>query len=166
MALDTFGKRIRALRMDRGLSQVELRDRMEKEAKVEIGETYISELERSDRMPSLEVAAAMAKVLDVSLDYLGLLIEDGESYKRTPAPIYFSEEADKVAGMIDSMRPEQRRALYTLARDLSGSPVERAKQDAEKEDILDSIEREHGTAARTDVEQVLLRHKRLLIEGK
>lgn len=166
MVLDTFGKRIRALRMDRGLSQVELRDRMQKEASVEIGETYISELERSDRMPSLEVAAAMAKVLDVSLDYLGLLIEDGDSYKRTPAPNYFSEEADRVAEMFDAMRPEQRRALFTLARDLSGNTVERAKQSAEKDDLLDSIERDFGADARTDVEQVLLRHKRLLIKGK
>lgn len=166
MALDTFGKRIRALRMDRGLSQVELRDRMHKEAEVEIGETYISELERSDRMPSLEVAAAMAKVLDVSLDYLGLLVDDGESYKRTPAPVYFSEEADRIAELFDAMRPEQRRALYTLARDLSGNPVERAKQDAEKEDLLDSVERELGVDARADVERVLMRYKRLLIKGQ
>jgi transcriptional regulator with XRE-family HTH domain len=37
MALDTFGKRLRVLRMDRGLSQIDLRDKMEKECGVSIG---------------------------------------------------------------------------------------------------------------------------------
>lgn len=165
MKLDTFGKRIRALRQDRGLSQIELRDRMKSEAEVEIGDTYISELERSARMPSLEIAAAMAKVLDVTLDYLGLLIEDGElSYKRTPPPVYFSEEADEVASLVDAMRPEQRLVIMSVARNLSALTMERAKRRAESNDILDSIEREHGPTVRKDVERIL-RDKGLLVNS-
>jgi hypothetical protein len=45
MALDTFGKRLKVLRVDRGLSQIDLRDRMEKLCEVSIGETYVAELD-------------------------------------------------------------------------------------------------------------------------
>lgn len=78
--LGTFGKRLRVLRHERGLSQIELRDEMERQHGVSIGQTYISELERSDKAPTLNVAAAMAKVLGVSLDYLGLITNEPDPY--------------------------------------------------------------------------------------
>lgn len=159
MALDTFGKRIRALRQDRGLSQIELREKMEKEAGVSIGETYISELERRPITPSLEIAAAMAKVLDVTLDYLGMLIEDGElSYKRVDTtPHYFSAEADEVAQLVDVMRPEQRVILAAVARTLSMRPTDQQRRLADALDILDSIERDLGKEARDEVERIMRR---------
>lgn len=157
MALDTFGKRIRALRQERGLSQIDLRERMEKEAGVTIGETYISELERKPITPSLEIAAAMAKVLDVTLDYLGMLIEDGElSYKRVESsPTYFSAEADEVAQLVDVMRPEQRVALVMVARNLSSSPSERQRRKQAALETLRSIEATMGIAARQAVERAM-----------
>lgn len=159
MALDTFGKRIRALRQDRGLSQIELREKMEKEAGVSIGETYISELERRPITPSLEIAAAMAKVLDVTLDYLGMLIEDGElSYKRVDTtPHYFSAEADEVAQLVDVMRPEQRVILAAVARTLSAPPTDKHRRLADAIDVLDSIERDLGKETRDDVERIMRR---------
>lgn len=159
MALDTFGKRIRALRQDRGLSQIDLRERMEKEAGVTIGETYISELERKPITPSLEIAAAMAKVLDVTLDYLGMLIEDGElSYKRVDtAPHYFSAEADEVAQLVDVMRPEQRVVYVTIARNLLTLFNERQRRLSDANDVLDSIEADLGRDIRDDVERIMRR---------
>jgi transcriptional regulator with XRE-family HTH domain len=74
LPLRTFGKRLRIARIERNLSQVELRAEMEKYG-VTIGQTYISELERSDKAPSLPVAAGMAKALGVSLDYLGMITD-------------------------------------------------------------------------------------------
>lgn len=141
MALDTFGKRLKVLRVDRNMSQIDLRDMMEKDCGVSIGETYISELERTTKMPSLEVAAAMAKVLDVSLDYLGLLNDDATiSYRRDTAPIYISVEADELAQMVDSMRSDQRALVVTLARNLLAPLDNRQRRRAEAKEILDSIE--------------------------
>lgn len=74
--LATFGKRLKFARVERDLTQEQLRDEMHKQCGVTIGATYISELERSSKSPSLPIAAAMAKVLGVSLDYLGLLTDE------------------------------------------------------------------------------------------
>jgi transcriptional regulator with XRE-family HTH domain len=165
MALDTFGKRLKVLRVDRGLSQIDLRDQMEKLCGVSIGETYVSELERTTKMPGLQVAAAMAKVLDVSLDYLGLLIDDASvSYQRFVPASYLSEEADEVAQLVDAMRPEQRALVANLARNLSLPVNERERRRAEAQDILDSVERDLGLEARKRVERIM-RNKGLLLNN-
>lgn len=82
VVLGTFGKRLKVVRTERGLSQTELRDEMERQCNVRIGQTYISELERAGKAPTLEVASAMATVLGVSLDYFGLLINEPIPYNR------------------------------------------------------------------------------------
>lgn len=84
---DTFGKRCKALRISNNLSQTDLRFEMQTQCNVSVGETYISQLESSDRMPSLEIAAAMATVFGVSLDYLGLLIDAPQPIERAALPI-------------------------------------------------------------------------------
>lgn len=156
MPLDTFGKRLRVLRIDRDLSQINLRDSMEKQHKVSIGETYISELERTDKMPSLEVAAAIAKVLDVSIDYLGLLIDEAVSYRRIATPDnYYSEQADEVARMVDAMHPAQRELLLNLAKNMLQAPSQRQREVTEMRDILDSIERQFGRNVRKEIEKVM-----------
>lgn len=166
MILDTFGKRLRVLRIDKDLSQIALRDKMEKLYEVSIGETYISELERTDRMPTLEVAAAMAKALDVSLDYLGLLIGDAVSYKRQPPPDnFFSEEADEVAKLVDGMYPEQRLLLLNLAKSMVSAPSQRQRERAGMRDLLDSVENSPtlGRNVRRELEQ-MMRNKGMLID--
>lgn len=155
MALDTFGKRLKLLRVDRSLSQIELRDQMEKLCGVSIGETYVSELERTSKMPSLEVAAAMAKVLDVSLDYLGLLSHEATSYKHMPPVNYMSPEADEMAQLVDSMHPSQREVLLSVAKNMIVAPRPRQMERAEMRDILDSIERQIDRPVRIKVEKIL-----------
>jgi len=59
-----FGKRIRELRKERELSQIELA------AKVGIDRSYIGFLERGERNPSLEMIAKIAEALDVTPDEL------------------------------------------------------------------------------------------------
>ena len=59
-----FGKRVRELRKERGLSQVELA------AKVGIDRSYMGFLERGERNPSLEVIAKIAEALSVTPDEL------------------------------------------------------------------------------------------------
>lgn len=59
-----FGKRVRELRKERGLSQIELA------AKVGIDRSYMGFLERGERNPSLEVIAKIADALSVTPDEL------------------------------------------------------------------------------------------------
>jgi transcriptional regulator with XRE-family HTH domain len=165
MPLETFGKRLRVLRIDRDLSQIKLRDVMMEQYGVAIGETYISQLESSDRMPSLEVAAAMARALDVSLDYLGLIIDEQLSYKRTPsAEHYFSEQADEVAQIVDNLRPSQRELLLNFAKNIDMlAPSERQRERVDIMEMLESIERKAGRDVRREVER-MMRSKGMLID--
>lgn len=59
-----FGRRVRELRKECGLSQVELA------AKVGIDRSYMGFLERGERNPSLEVIAKIAEALSVTPDEL------------------------------------------------------------------------------------------------
>jgi transcriptional regulator with XRE-family HTH domain len=59
-----FGKRVRKLRAEKGLSQEELA------FKVGIHRTYIGGIERGERNPSLKNIAAIAKALGVTLSDL------------------------------------------------------------------------------------------------
>jgi transcriptional regulator with XRE-family HTH domain len=59
-----FGKRVRELRLARGLSQEELAFR------VGVHRTYLGSIERGERNPALKNIAAIAKALDVTLSEL------------------------------------------------------------------------------------------------
>jgi len=61
---DNFGKRVRELRVARGLSQEELAFR------AGVHRTYLGGIERGERNPALKNIAAIAKALDVSLPEL------------------------------------------------------------------------------------------------
>lgn len=155
MPLDTFGKRLRVLRIDREMSQIDLRERMERECGEKIGETYISELERTDKMPTLKVAAAMARVLETSLDYLGLLTDDGSaSYKHAPPLEYFSPEADQMAQIVDGMNQAQRTAILGVARSMV-APTQAERDHMEARDILNSIGDKLGGDVRRKVEAIM-----------
>lgn len=153
MALDTFGKRLRLLRQDRGLSQIDLRDALKK-YDVDIGETYISELERTDKTPTLAVAAGMAQVLGVSLDYFGLLVDDARHYKQEPLISYISPEADEVAALVDEMNSEQRAAVLSMARGLAAPVMDQRRMRAAMEAMLDNIQRKFGTKVREEYESI------------
>ncbi len=105
--LNTFGKRARALREDLGLRQEDLIREMERRAGVKVGQTYISELERTEKYPNGDVVAAIARVLGTSADYLLLITDDPEPADgKQKAGI--SWEAEQVADMIDQL-PQWRR---------------------------------------------------------
>jgi transcriptional regulator with XRE-family HTH domain len=59
-----FGKRVRELRLVKGLSQEELAFR------ADIHRTYLGGIERGERNPALKNIAAIAKALGVSLSEL------------------------------------------------------------------------------------------------
>lgn len=59
-----FGDRIKALRIQHGLKQSELAE------KVGLGRTSITLIENGERAASIEVAYALADCFDVTTDYL------------------------------------------------------------------------------------------------
>jgi transcriptional regulator with XRE-family HTH domain len=59
--IDNFGRRVRELRLARGLSQEELA------FKAGVHRTYLGSIERGERNPALKNIVAIAAALDVSL---------------------------------------------------------------------------------------------------
>ena len=83
---DTMGKRIRILRDDRKMNQTEMANRMGRYGQ-KIDPSYLSQIERGDKAPSLSVFKAIVQVLESTADYLLLLTDDpdvpGESANET-----------------------------------------------------------------------------------
>jgi transcriptional regulator with XRE-family HTH domain len=61
LAVRKFGKRLREIRQDKGISQMELGDR------INVTATYIGRIERGERSPSLPTIARLAHALSVSV---------------------------------------------------------------------------------------------------
>lgn len=68
-----FGKKLKKLRQDAGLTQQQLAD------KLWVTKTTVSYYELSDRNPSPEILIKIAKAFHVSTDYL-LVLEDKQQY--------------------------------------------------------------------------------------
>lgn len=117
--LDTVGKRIRILRQDLGLNQAELVHELEKRS-IEVGRSYISELERTDKVPSGTVLAGLARVLGTTTDYLLLLTDD-------PNPPHEQEEQQ----IEDALARELLAVYTTLAADKKAMLLYLAKALAE-----------------------------------
>lgn len=64
MDKNTFGKRIRALRKQKGLTQIQLADSLY------ISESYIALIESDKRNPSMEIVTKLADFFCVTTDYL------------------------------------------------------------------------------------------------
>lgn len=71
-----IGERLSELRKDRGMSQQELAD------KLSLTKFTISSYEREKTMPSDEIKIELAKIFNISLDYLLGLIDEPFPYKR------------------------------------------------------------------------------------
>lgn len=71
-----IGERLAELRKDAGISQQELADRLS------LTKFTISSYEREKTMPSDEIKIELAKIFNVSLDYLIGLIDEPIPYKR------------------------------------------------------------------------------------
>jgi len=119
---DTFGKRVKVLREDLGLTQDDIRKNLARLG-VEIGQSYLSEIERSKKMPNGEVIVGLAKVLRTSADYLLLLSEnaDPRNGAATVSIVSEDEEERRVLSELvelaqDVSRPEQSLLLEIVRR--------------------------------------------------
>lgn len=132
---ETFGGRLTEAREEAerwdgngiGYTQGELADLLRDRCGVEIGRSYISELERSwkqDKMPSLEVARALAAVLRVNLAWLA-----GVSPNKDPedaaADLAWQPTTNTISNIIDSWTEDQRQMLLAamLAEVAAGGPA-------------------------------------------
>lgn len=66
---ETIGARLRRLRTDARLSACTVAKR------IRMSQTYLCEVERDEHLPGLTMAAELAKIFGVSLDYIAGLTE-------------------------------------------------------------------------------------------
>lgn len=84
--LNSTAKRVRILRIHKGLNQTEVEKALnEKGFLVKSG--YLSNIESKDALPSTRLLVALAQILGCSTDYLLLLTDD-------PAPVHPSPEVE------------------------------------------------------------------------
>lgn len=153
--MDSFGRRLAQLRRDLGITQEDLRARMQAESGVNVGQTYISQMERQNKMPSLEVATALARALKTSVDYLALLTDDSTPHRET-GPQFFTPEADEMAQIVDTLPADVRLVALSVVRSIAAqSEAAREARRRELADMLTSIERNAGSEARRVIERQL-----------
>ena len=100
MELTTIGGRVRHKRLEKGYSQHALAE------KLEIGNVYLSEIERNKKLPSINTLIKLATVLEVSADYIlrGTM---------SPAPTYKQTELTR---KLDTLTPKQLRTVHALLK--------------------------------------------------
>lgn len=123
---DTMGKRIRILRDDRKMNQTEMANRMGQFGQ-KVDPSYLSQIERGDKAPSLSVFKAIVQVLESTADYLLLLTDDpdtpGESVNET-----WSEVTRDIADIIDALPEAKRLEIMDVVRAMTAHVVTEGKQ--------------------------------------
>lgn len=93
-----LGLRIKEVRVNKGFTQETLSE------KAGIGVTYLSEIERGLKMPSLKTFIKIVETLDVSADYiLRDEVTAGKSYVD-----------DEIIEMLTPLSPQQRKAAVSI----------------------------------------------------
>lgn len=151
----TFGKRIRLLRQDRQWTQIKLAEEARAYG-VDIRNTWISELENADenKLPSIDVVIAFAKLLGTTTDFLLLLSNDPKPPNNNTDP-HWSEQADEAAGLIDLMPGKWRSRALKLVRDLDAEYRLALRQSQEIAEMLERVESVGGREARTIIERFI-----------
>ena len=137
MYLDAFAKRLRALRLSRGLTLQNVGD------VVGSNRQSIGNLENSRASPSLAMAIAIANFFDVSVDYLVGRSDnpartpangDGEPAETAPAQ---NAERQKMLGMIEALHEENADKVLSYIAFLSH--IQR-REDRKKRRLTDNPE--------------------------
>jgi transcriptional regulator with XRE-family HTH domain len=155
--LDTFGKRVRILRQERGWRQQDLVDALQ-DVGAAIGRTYVSEWERTEKTPTGDIVAALARVLDTTTDYLLLLTDDAERPGAVQDEVdAISEEAEEVAQVVDSMTPERRQDVLAIVRALHQEDSVESTALKRYDIIMERIRRRDGAQGVERAEELLRR---------
>ena len=103
-------------------------------AAVGVRNVYISPIETNHRIPSREVLQKVADVLGVTVGFLLMETDNPQpaGAEVEPAPIYFSEEADTAAKLIDDVRdPVKRREMLAVLRVMAEHSLVDAANDSD-----------------------------------
>ncbi|MEM7134424.1 MAG: helix-turn-helix transcriptional regulator [Chloroflexota bacterium] len=91
--LNSLGKRVRILRENMGLNQKEFAKVLADHG-VEIRNKHVSDIERDQRNPSLDVLKGIAEVLGTTTDYLLLRSQNAIPDENEPNTLYIDPDAD------------------------------------------------------------------------
>lgn len=154
--LETIGERVAALRRYWGMNQAELCERLERETRPPgpVGISYISKVETGVTTPSGERAAAIARILQTTTDYLWGNTDNPNIPNETPT--MFSDEAEEAGKLIDAMQPEQRRAALRMLQQAQRDYQRQAELDREIREVLALVEARGGTDLLTKIQRLLL----------
>lgn len=93
-----LGQKLRQARLDKGYTQQSLSE------KADIGEVYLSEIERGLKMPSMNLFIKLITALDISADYiLHDEVPTGKDF------VY-----DELTQKLDSLTPKQRKTAADI----------------------------------------------------
>ncbi len=91
---------------------------------VGVRNVYISQIENNHRIPSRDVLLKIAEVLGVTVGFLLMETDIPQPVSAEPeVPVYFSEEADAGARLIDDAPPEKRREMLAVLRVMAESAL-------------------------------------------
>ena len=86
-------------------------------AAVGVRNVYVSQIENNHRIPSRDVLQKIAEVRGVTVGFLLMETDIPQPAGAAPeTPVYFSEEADAAAKLIDDVPPEKRREMLAVLR--------------------------------------------------
>lgn len=104
-------------------------------AAVGVRNVYISQIENNHRIPSRDVLLKIAEVLGVTVGFLLMETDIPQPVSAEPeTPVYFSEEADAGAKLIDDVKdPAKRREMLAVLRVMAESVLADGAKDSNGE---------------------------------
>lgn len=146
---ETFGDRLRRIRIKHGHTQQSLEDA------AKVSQNYISDLEGDKTKPSVEVAVKLALFFQCSLDYLvpRMGVNDPD-YDPKEVGMPSTLESKMAVKLIDSLAEEERQNCLNLLRSLVGMVERRSrKNQVTMRGILRAIEIHGGPGLRKQAER-------------
>lgn len=131
------GERIKRLRMDMGMTQADMVEKLQKLVGA-VNQSHLSQVERGERGLAPETLAAVAVVLETSTDYLVGLTDDPTPQGNMEEQVILVERnqinreyLQRIFAGVGKMTPEQRaeyyRAIGALYRGFLNGPPQRDK---------------------------------------
>jgi len=119
--LNTTGMRIQYLRERLNLTQKALAMR------VDVGHVYINQLENDKRSAGRGLMQRLAHALGTSVGFLELETDDPSppDADAPEPPVYYTEEADEAARLIDAMPEDKRREVLAVVRVMAAARPDR-----------------------------------------
>lgn len=131
MALDLYGstgKRIRLMRDGRGMNQKQLQAAL-KEHGIKVGTSFLSQIESSNKQPSLGLLVALARILKTTTDYLLMLTDNPDPVVPTNEQIVVNVESRTERALLEDwlelmedIEPERRESVLRAVRLLVSPP--------------------------------------------